>query len=157
MNPIQEIKPCASAYIAKVYGGTGVMIHKLMFSALGGQSLTSRYTSGYRNNSVHSIELQRQPECRVETENHFPRNCCNGAKTNVCQNTVLTNKTWLRLKWQLPTEYCRQVTGTPLDTQFALPYSLPQSSRVINSVSTSHSGRAATVNRLDLDNSRTSN
>jgi len=74
------------------------MIHKLLSSALGGQSLTSRYTSGYRNKSVNSIELQRQPEYKVETKNNFARNSYNGAKTDLCQNTVLTNETWLSFK-----------------------------------------------------------
>ena len=98
MNPIQEINPCPSAYITKGYGETAVIIHKLLFSELGGQSLNSRYTSGYRNKSVHSIELQRRPEYRVETENNFPRNSDNGAKTDLCQNIVLTNRTLLRFK-----------------------------------------------------------
>jgi len=89
MNPIQEINPCASAYIAKPYGGNGVMIQKLLSSALGGQFLTSFRTSGYRNKSVHLIELQREPEYRVEKRNHFPRNSYNGAKRNLCQNNVL--------------------------------------------------------------------
>ena len=122
-----KINSCASAYIAKAYGGNGVMIHKLLSSALGGQSLTSRYTSGYRNKSVNSIELQRQPEYKVETKNNFARNSYNGAKTDLCQNTVLTNETWLSFKWQLPSEYCRQVTDPPLYTLVTFPRSLPQS------------------------------
>jgi len=47
------------------------MIHKLLSSALGGQNSTSRYTSGYRNKSVHSIERQREGEYRVEMKKSF--------------------------------------------------------------------------------------
>lgn len=148
------MNPCASAYIAKSYGGTGVIIHKLLSSALRGQSLTSRCTSGYRNKSVHSIKVQRQPEYRVETKNYFPRSSYKGAQTDLCQNTILTNKTWLRFKWELSSEYCRQVTDPPLYTLFAFSHSLPQSAfttQQSHKVGV-HSGRAGTVNRLDLDN-----
>jgi len=74
------------------------MILTLLYSVLGGQSLISCLTSGNRNKNVNSIALQTQIEYRVEKKNHFPPNSSNGAKTDLCQNTVLTNETRLMSK-----------------------------------------------------------
>jgi hypothetical protein len=81
------------------------MIHQIITSALGGQYLTSCNNAGYKNKSVHLIDLQILPEYRIETKKCFLRISYDRAKTDLCQTSVYKTKLGLHLN-----DSCHQST-----------------------------------------------